>query len=85
MPVSFPEAFETLVELHRSSQQRCSKTKGVLNIFAKFTGKHLSQNDFFNKVAGVRPATLLKERLWYRCFSYEFCKTFKSTYFEEHL
>ena len=28
--------------------------KGVLRNFAKFTGKHLYQNLFFNKVAGLR-------------------------------
>ena len=32
--------------------------KGVLRNFAKFTGKHLCQSLFFNKVAGLRPATL---------------------------
>ena len=34
--------------------------KGVFGNFAKFTGKHLCQRLFFNKVAGLRPATLLK-------------------------
>ena len=34
--------------------------KGVLKNFTKFTGKHLCQSLFFNKVAGLRPATLLK-------------------------
>ena len=29
--------------------------KGVLRNFAKFTGKHLCQRLFFNKVAGLRP------------------------------
>ena len=29
--------------------------KGVLRHFAKFTGKHLCQSTFFNKVAGLRP------------------------------
>ena len=29
-------------------------------IFPKFTGKHLCQSVFFNKVAGLRPATSLK-------------------------
>ena len=71
MPLSYPEAFELSVELHRSSHRRCSKKKGVLNI---------SQNS-----QGLRPAILSKERLWYRGFSYEFCKTFINTYFEEHL
>ena len=36
----------------RSSHQRCSVKKGVLRNFAKFTGKHLCQSLFFNKVAG---------------------------------
>ena len=29
---------------------------------------------FFNKVAGLRPATLLKKRLWHRCFPVNFAK-----------
>ena len=36
----------------RSSHWRCSVRKGVLGNFAKFTGKHLWQSLFFNKVAG---------------------------------
>ena len=28
----------------------------------------------FNKVAGLRPATLLKKRLWYKCFPMNFAK-----------
>ena len=31
------------------------RKKGVLKIFTKFTGKHLSQSLLFNKVAGLRP------------------------------
>ena len=41
--------------------------KGAPKNFSKFTGKHLSES-FFNKVAGVRTATLLKRRLWHRSF-----------------
>ena len=37
--------------------------KGILKNFLKFTGKHLSLSLFINKVAGLRPATLLKKRL----------------------
>ena len=29
---------------------------------------------FFNKVAGLRPVTLLKKRLWQRCFPVNFVK-----------
>ena len=44
----------------RSSHKKCSKKKGVLRNFTKFTGKHLCQSLFFNKVAGLRSTTLLK-------------------------
>ena len=46
--------------------------KGVLRNFAKFTGKHLRQSLFFNKVTGLMPATtpfprtpFLIEHLWW--------------------
>ena len=43
-----------------SSRQEVFCKKGILRNFAKFPGKHLCQSLFFNKVAGLRPATLLK-------------------------
>ena len=48
--------------------------KGVLRNFAKFSGKYLRQSHFFNKVACLRPATLLKKRLWHKCFPGNFAK-----------
>ena len=56
----------------RSSHQRCSMRKGVLRNFTKFAGKHLCQTLFFNKVTGLRPATLLKKILWHRCLPVNF-------------
>ena len=44
----------------RSSHLRCSIKEGVPKKFAKFTRKHLCQSLFFNKIAGLKPATLLK-------------------------
>ena len=55
---------------------------GVLRNFSKVTGKHLCQSLFFNKVAGLRPATLLKKTLA-QVFSYEFCEVSKNTFFTE--
>ena len=66
--------------LRSNRPEMCCK-KGVLKNFAKFTEKQLCQSPFFNKVAGLRPGTLLKKRLWYRCFFGEFCEIFKSPYF----
>ena len=58
--------------LSRSSHRRRSIEKDVLKNFEKFTGKHLFQSLFFNKVAGLRSGTLLKKRLWHRCFRVNF-------------
>ena len=49
--VSMTFKYEILIV--RCSQQRCFIKKGVLKIFTKFTGKHLCQSPFFNKVSGV--------------------------------
>ena len=54
--------------------------KGVLGNSAKFTGKDLCQSLFFNKVAGLRPGSLLKRRLWHRSFPVNFA-TFLRTLF----
>ena len=45
-------------EIFRSSHRRCSVKKGVPRNFAKFTGTHLYQRLFFNKVAGLRQKIL---------------------------
>ena len=59
--------------------------KGVLRNFTKFTGKQLCQSLFFNKVAGLRAATLLKKRLWHKCFSVNFVKFLRKSFYIEHL
>ena len=73
--------------LDRSSQQRCSMKKGVLRNFTKFTGKHLCQSLFFNKVAGLRPeaCNFIKKETLAQVFSCEFCEISKNTFFTEHL
>ena len=64
----------------RSSHRKCSVGKGVLRNFAKFTGKHLCQSLFFNKIASLRPATLLRKRLWHRCFPVNFVKFLRTPF-----
>ena len=63
--------------------------KGILKNFAKFTEKQLCQSFFFNKAAGLRSVTLLKKRLWHKCFSVNFAKflgtPFFTEFFTEHL
>ena len=52
--------------------------KGVLRNFEKFTGKHLCQSPFFNKVAGLRPS-------WHRCFLVNLAKFLRTPFLTEHL
>ena len=39
----------------------------------------------FNKVEGLRPATLLKKRLWRRCFPVNVAKFLRTPFVSEHL
>ena len=55
--------------------------KGVLKNFAEFTGIHMYQKLFLNKVAFLRPAALLKKRPWHRCFSVNFMKFLRTFFF----
>ena len=58
-----------------SSRPHVFCKKGVLSNFTKFTGKHLCQSPFFNKVAGF----------WRRCLSVNFAKFLRTSFFTEHL
>ena len=48
----------------RSSQWRCSVRKSVLRNFVKFTGKHLWQSLFFNKVTAATASDLSRVFTW---------------------
>ena len=63
----------------RSSLPEVFCKKGVLRNFAKFTGKHLCQSLFFNKVAGGACNFIKKETLT-QVFSGEFCEISKNTF-----
>ena len=56
-----------------SSRPEVFCKKSVLKNFTKFTEEHL------------RPATLLKKRLWYRCFPLSLAKFLRIPFFIKHL
>ena len=56
----------------RSNHRRCSVRKGNLRNFTKFTGKRLCH----------RPASLLKKRLWHKCFPVNFAKFLKTRFLQ---
>ena len=54
----------------------------------KFCGIHRKTNvpeSLFYKVAGLRPANLLKKETLVQVFSCEFCEIFQNTFFTGHL
>ena len=51
----------------RSSRPEVFCKTGVLRNFAKINRKTPVAESLFNKVPALRPATLLKKRLWHRC------------------
>ena len=57
--------------------------KDVLKNFAKSTGKRLCQSLFFNRVVGLRSATLLKKKLWHRCFPVNFAKFLRTPFVQK--
>ena len=77
--------FSALWQYSRNSRPEVFCKKAVLRNFTKFTGKYLCQSLFFNKVAGLRPATLLKKRLCHRCFPESFVKFRSTPFFIEHV
>ena len=56
--------------------------KDVLKNSAKFTGKLMCQSLFLNKVAGIRPATLIRKRLWHSCFPVNFAKYLRTPFLQ---
>ena len=71
--------FIIFYNLHcRNSEQRYSVKKGVLRNFEKIYMKTPVPE-------AQRPATLLKMRLWHRCFPVNFFEISKNTFFTEHL
>ena len=62
----------------RSSRSEVFCRKAFLKKWSKFTGKHLCQSLFFNKVAGLRPSPFLEKILWYRCTPVNFAKLLRT-------
>ena len=70
----------SLRRIQKKSRPEVFCKKGVLENFARFTGKYLCRSICFNNVAGLRPAALLKRRSWHRCVPVNFA-TFSRTSF----
>ena len=76
-----------LMKNHNYSEavlRRCPVKKVFLKILQN-SQVNTCATVFLNKVADLRPATLLKKRLWRRFFPVNFEKIFRTPVFIEHL
>ena len=79
-----PQIHPISAEIPHSLTSQKGPTKQPLEMFSeKITGKDLCQGLFFNEATGLGPATLLKRRLWRKCFPVSFCENSKNTFFTE--
>ena len=69
----------------QSQYEGKQSSRGVLRNFTKFTGKHVCQSLFFNKVAGLGPPTLLKKKLWHIRVPVNFVKFLRTPFYTEYL
>ena len=73
-PVDFAKFSRTSFLQKNSGQKQPPEVFCKKRCSFKFRKIQLCQSLFFNKVAGLRPATLLKKRLRHRCFAANFSK-----------
>ena len=69
---------------YKKAVTQCSIKKCVLENLSKFTGKHQCCSLYFNTIAGLRPATLLKRIIRYKCVLVNFAKFLKTLFFIDH-
>ena len=80
----------TVAEKHRRVEpvaQRCSVKMVFLEISQNLQERTYARVSFLIKlqVWGLRPSTLLKKRLWHRCFPVNFVKFLRTPFYIEHL
>ena len=68
---------EVTFSMFQKQSPRGVLKKGVIRNFTKFTGTHLSKS--------LRPATLLKKRLWHKCFPVNLVKFLRTPFLAERL
>ena len=73
------------LQILKAVAQSCSVKKIFFEISQNSQEMTCAKVSFFNKVPGLRPATLLKKSLWHWCFPTNFTKFLRIPFFTEHL
>ena len=68
--------------IYSRTAEAVTRKKGVLKNFAKFTGKHLCQSLYFDKVARLR---LWQKKHWHRGFTVNYENFLRISFLKKHL
>ena len=71
-------------EIPEAVVRRCSVKKMFLKISQNFQENICARVSFLIKLRGLRAATLLKKKLWHKCFPMNFAKYLRTPFFTEH-
>ena len=84
--VKFPCSWNSLKSAE-AVVRRCSVKKVLLEISQNSKENTCVRASFLTKLEawGLRPATLLKKKLWHDCFPLNFAKFLRTPFFIEHL
>ena len=82
LPLRYGILAEAVSFASTSLQQRQSIS---LALFFQCSHFRSGRQELFCKKNCLRPATLLRKRLWNRCFPVDFAKSLRTTFFTEHL
>ena len=75
-----PPAWKLKLVYSKSSRPECSVKEVFLETSQNLQENTCVRDSFFNKVVDLRPATLLKKRLWHMCFPVNFAKYLRTPF-----
>ena len=75
--ITFLKKYRSNYQRCRSSHRRCSIKKVVFKI-SETSQENPCVEAFFNKVAGLDPASFLKKKLQHKCFPVKFAKLLRT-------
>ena len=83
----FPSKSRIVLRYSNAVTQRCSVKEVILKISQNSQKNTCARVSFLTKLqgSGLRTATLLKKRIWHTCFSMNFAKILRASFFIEHL
>ena len=76
--------FDNIIALPKADAHTCSAKKVFLEISQNSQENTCARVSFLIKLQAA-PATLLKKKLWHRCFPVNLAKFLRTPFFTEHL